>query len=63
MTDYIVQDKAGNVLNNFRTMEEALKAILMYEAIDKDTRIYTPDFYHVAYRLQEDNGTITYFTL
>lgn len=40
--------EAGNKIEAFNTIEEALKAIAAYEAEDKRDGTYTPDFYDIV---------------
>lgn len=40
--------EAGNKIEAFSTIEEALKAIAAYEAEDKKDGTYTPDFYDIV---------------
>lgn len=46
---YITRDReAGNVIDEFKTLQEAEKALAEYEEQDKKDGTYTPDFYEVA---------------
>lgn len=47
--------EAGNKIEAFSTIEEALKAIAAYEAEDKKDGTYTPDFYDVV---NEDHESV-----
>lgn len=47
--------EAGNKIEAFNTIEEALKAIAAYEAEDKKDGTYTPDFYDVV---NEDHESV-----
>ena len=40
--------EAGNIIDEFNTMEEAEAAILAYENEDRRLGIYEPDFYEAA---------------
>ena len=45
---FITRDsEAGNFIDEFKTLEEALAAIERYEAEDEKNGCYTPDFYEV----------------
>ena len=45
---YITEDyEAGNQIDEFETREEALKAIVGYEAADKEDGSYTEGFYAI----------------
>ena len=49
MYKYIVRDKeAGNIIDRYKTLEEAEKAINDFELQDIDDKIYTPDFYEIV---------------
>lgn len=49
MKKYATRDReAGNIIEYFRTKEEAGQAIEEYEKADKAEGIYEPDFYEVA---------------
>ena len=46
---YVVRDReAGNVIEQFKTIEEAEAALRSYEESDKREGIYEEDFYEVA---------------
>ena len=46
---YVVRDReAGNVITQFKTMEEAQKEIEKYEEQDKKDGVYVEDFYEIA---------------
>lgn len=46
---YVIRDReAGNELDEFETMEEALEELARYEEIDKMDGDYTPDFYEIV---------------
>lgn len=61
MTDYIVRDKAGNFITACASIAQGEEIIKMYEAIDKDARIFTPAFYEIAIRYKEADGSYSYF--
>lgn len=49
MKKYVVRDReAGNIIEYFKTKEEAEQAIEDYERSDKIEGIYEADFYEVA---------------
>lgn len=51
---YITRDReAGNEIDRFETVEEARQAIADYEAIDREDKTYTEDFYEI-YDNQEE---------
>lgn len=46
---YIIRDReAGNEIDEFDTMEEALEELARYEEIDRMGGDYTPDFYEIV---------------
>ena len=46
---YITRDReAGNVIDEFATLDEAKKAIAQYELDDHRQGIWEPDFYEIA---------------
>ena len=46
---YVVRDReAGNVITQFKTMEEAQKELEKYEEQDKKDGTYSEDFYEIA---------------
>ena len=46
---YIIRDReAGNVIDEFRTLEMAEKVLREYEEEDKKNREYTKDFYEIV---------------
>lgn len=46
---YIIRDReAGNEIDEFETMEEALEELARYEEIDRMAGNYTPDFYEIV---------------
>lgn len=46
---YVIRDReAGNEIDEFETMEEALEELARYEEIDKMNGDYTPDFYEIV---------------
>ena len=46
---YVIRDhEAGNEIDEFETMEEALEELARYEEIDKMAGDYTPDFYEIV---------------
>ena len=46
---YITRDReAGNVIDEFATLDEAKKAIAQYELDDQRQGIWEPDFYEIA---------------
>ena len=46
---YVIRDReAGNELDEFETMGEALEELARYEEIDKISGDYTPDFYEIV---------------
>jgi len=48
MKKYIIQDsEAGNFIEGFETLEEAIKALKNYELEDKKDRIFVADFYEI----------------
>lgn len=45
---YIIRDRqAGNRIEGFVTLEEAMKRLAEFEAEDKEEGIYEPDFYEI----------------
>lgn len=48
MKYYTADREAGNKIEAFDSIEEALKAIAAYEAEDMKDGTYTPDFYDVV---------------
>lgn len=49
LAKYVTRDReAGNIIDYFKTREEAEQALASYEASDKAEGIYEPDFYEVA---------------
>lgn len=45
---YITRDKeAGNIIDEFATLEEAREALKGYVEEDKKDNTYTPDFYEI----------------
>ena len=45
---FIVRDStAGNVIEDFNSLEEAKKCIELFEIQDKKDGIYVPDFYEI----------------
>lgn len=55
MKYYTADKEAGNKIEAFNTVEEALKAIAAYEAEDEKNDTYTPDFYDVV---NEDHESV-----
>jgi len=48
MKKYIIQDsEAGNFIDGFETLEDAIKALKNYEKEDKKDRIFVADFYEI----------------
>ena len=46
---FIVQDRqAGNVIENFKTIEEAQKALIQFEEQDKIDGFYEDNFYEIV---------------
>ena len=46
---FVTRDReAGNIIDEFKTMEEAEAAVLAYEEEDRKLGAYEPDFYEVA---------------
>ena len=51
MVKYIVADReAGNVIDEFNTLEEAEKRLEEFEEMDKEDGIYTEGFYEIIIR-------------
>ena len=49
MTTFTIRDKeAGNVIDDFNTIEEAKIALAEYEQDDKDNDCFTTDFYEIV---------------
>ena len=47
--EYIIREReAGNIIDEFNTLEEAEKALASYEKKDRVDGTYTEDFYEVA---------------
>lgn len=47
--NYVIRDReAGNVIDEFNTLEEAENMIDIYEAQDIEEGTYTPDFYEIV---------------
>ena len=55
MKYYTADREAGNKIEAFDSIEEALKAIAAYEAEDERNGTYTPDFYDVV---NEDHESV-----
>jgi len=48
MKKYKIQDsEAGNFIESFETLEDAIKALKNYEKEDKKDRIFVADFYEI----------------
>jgi len=48
MKKYIIQDsEAGNFIDGFVTLEQAIKALKNYEEEDKKDNIFVADFYEI----------------
>ena len=47
MKIYTADREAGNKIEVFSTIEEAIQAIAEYEEADKKDGTYTPDFYDI----------------
>lgn len=48
---YLIRDReAGNIIDEFATLEEAKEALLGYEEMDKEEGTYTEDFYEIVER-------------
>ena len=48
MKRYIIRDReAGNIIEQFSTIEEAKKKLKEYENADKSEGIYTENFYEI----------------
>lgn len=46
---YIIRDReAGNIIDEFDTMEEAVETLEQYEAEDKKDGTYEEDFYEIV---------------
>lgn len=46
---YVIRDReAGNEIDEFETMDEALEELARFEEIDKMDGNYTPDFYEIV---------------
>ena len=55
---YQTRDRqAGNLIDDFDTLEEARAAIERYEADDKSNGVYEPDFYEVY---DAERGEVVY---
>lgn len=51
---YVVRDReAGNVIDEFNTLEEAKGTVIEYEDEDRNNGDYTPDFYEIYNKLTE----------
>lgn len=49
MTKFYIQDReAGNVIDWFKTKEEAEQQLAQYEESDKEEGIYVEDFYEIV---------------
>lgn len=49
MNKYFTADReAGNIIDEFNSIEEAKKAILAYEEEDREDGTYSEDFYDVV---------------
>lgn len=44
----IIDKEAGNLISEFKTLEEAQKTLKKYESIDKKDGSFTPDFYEIV---------------
>lgn len=49
MKFYTADREAGNRIEAFNTLEEAMQAIVAYEEEDKQDGTFTPDFYEVQW--------------
>ena len=55
---YLIEDReAGNVIDEFDTIEEASKTLAEFEESDKKEGTYTPDFYLLREKLDNDTET------
>ena len=60
MAKYIIQDReAGNIIDEFNTLEDAQRELENYENQDKQDKCYTPSFYEIVER-QERSDLVTY---
>lgn len=60
MAKYIIQDReAGNIIDEFKSLEDAQRELENYENQDKRDKCYTPNFYEIVER-QEISDLITY---
>lgn len=60
MAKYIIQDReAGNIIDEFKSLEEAQQELEKYERQDKEDKCYTRNFYEIVER-QEMSDLVTY---
>lgn len=60
MAKYIIQDReAGNIIDEFNTLEEAQQELEKYERQDKQDKCYSRNFYEIVER-QEMSDLVTY---
>ena len=52
---YVIIDKeAGNIIEQAETIEQAQQIIAEYEAADKNDGTYTPDFYAIKEKSDQE---------
>ena len=60
MAKYIIQDReAGNIIDEFNTLEEAQQELEKYERQDKQDKCYSRNFYEIVVR-QDMSDLVTY---
>ena len=60
MAKYIIQDReAGNIIDEFNTLEEAQQELEKYERQDKQDKCYSRNFYEIVER-QDRSDLVTY---
>jgi len=51
MKKYVIQDReAGNIIDEFETLEQAEKKFQEFEEMDVKEGVYTPNFYEIVVR-------------
>lgn len=49
MGKYVIRDReAGNVIDEYNTLQEAEQVLAQFEEEDKKNGVYTPDFYEIV---------------
>ena len=60
MAKYIIQDReAGNIIDEFKSLEEAQQELEKYERQDKQDKCYSRNFYEIVER-QDRSDLVTY---